>query len=244
MSRRRTTRPLPARTWLILVLVVATAVFVAVGAHRDRGRAAPPAHSSGDAARRGTPDGSLEGVAVVPARQRAPQPYRRAAFGPPWTDDQSAPLGRNGCDTRNDVLERDLTDKSYVRTSACPNAVATGTLVDPYSGTVMRFERGAKTSAKVQIDHVIALAYAWDMGAWSWDDAKRVVFANDPRNLIAVDGPANENKRDSPPGRWMPSNERFHCQYARQFSFIAREYGLTVDRASVAVVQRALTTCR
>ena len=76
-----------------------------------------------------------------------------------------------------------------------------------------------------------------------WDDAKRTAFANDPRNLAAVDGPANENKRDSPPGRWMPANERFHCQYARQFSFIARQYGLSVDRASAAVVDQAVTTC-
>ncbi|BDH58316.1 membrane protein [Tsukamurella sp. PLM1] len=181
---------------------------------------------------------------IVPARERAPVKYRRAAFGRAWTDDQAAPLGHNGCDTRNDVLDRDLEDKTYVRTSACPNAVATGTLVDPYSGSTLRFERGPNTSAKVQIDHVVPLAYAWDMGAWNWDDARRTDFANDPRNLVAVDGPANENKSDSPPGRWMPSNERFHCQYARQFAFVAREYGLSVDRASAAVVDQAANTCR
>ena len=60
---------------------------------------------------------------------------------------------------------------------------------------------------------------------------------------MAVDGPANENKSDSPPGRWMPSNERFHCQYARQFSFVAREYGLSVDRSSAAVVDQSVKTC-
>lgn len=242
MSRRRSARSLSRQAWVSLILVVATAVFVAVGVLHDRSAAEPvpgPAAPSG-AASDGAP---LAGVRIVAARERAPQPYRRAAFGQAWTDDQSAPLGHNGCDTRNDVLDRDLTDKTYVRTSGCPRAVATGTLVDPYSGTTMRFERGAKTSAKVQIDHVIALAYAWDMGAWSWDDAKRTVFANDPRNLVAVDGPANENKRDSPPGRWMPANERFHCQYARQFSFIAREYGLSVDRASSAVIEQSVKNC-
>ncbi|NMD54825.1 MULTISPECIES: HNH endonuclease family protein [Tsukamurella] len=230
------------QAWVSLILVVATAVFVAVGVLRDRSAGDP---SPGPASPSGTvSDGApLAGVRIVAARERAPQPYRRAAFGKAWTDDQSAPLGHNGCDTRNDVLDRDLKNKTYVRTSGCPSAVATGTLVDPYSGTTMRFERGAKTSAKVQIDHVIALAYAWDMGAWSWDDAKRTVFANDPRNLVAVDGPANENKRDSPPGRWMPANGRFHCQYARQFSFIAREYGLSVDRASSAVIEQAGRTC-
>ncbi|KXP00643.1 HNH endonuclease family protein [Tsukamurella pseudospumae] len=230
------------QSWIGLVLVTATALFVAVGVYRDRSAAEPAPGPAAPSAQ--VSDGApLAGVRIVAARERAPQAYRRAAFGEAWTDDQSAQLGHNGCDTRNDVLDRDLTDKTFVRTSACPNAVATGTLVDPYSGTTMRFERGAKTSAKVQIDHIVALAYAWDMGAWSWDDAKRTAFANDPRNLVAVDGPANENKRDSPPGRWMPANERFHCQYARQFSSVAREYGLSVDRASAAVVEQAVATC-
>ncbi|MBS4102019.1 HNH endonuclease family protein [Tsukamurella paurometabola] len=230
------------RLWSIFIIGTITAVFVAIGAYRDRSTAEP---TTGSAAPSATPsDGApLAGVLIVAARERAPQPYRRAAFGKAWTDDQSAPLGHNGCDTRNDVLDRDLKDKTYVRTSACPRAVATGVLIDPYGGATIRFERGAKTSAKVQIDHVVALAYAWDMGAWSWDDAKRAAFANDPRNLVAVYGPANENKSDSPPGRWMPSNERFHCQYARQFSFIAREYGLSVDRSSAAVVDQSVKTC-
>ncbi|ADG79416.1 hypothetical protein TPAU25S_00846 [Tsukamurella paurometabola] len=228
------------QVWAALIAAVLTAVVVAVGAVRDRSDGVLPTTAPTTAAD-GTP---LAGVTIVPTRERAPHPYRRAAFGTAWTDDQSAPLGHNGCDTRNDILDRDLTDKSYVRTSGCPNAVATGKLADPYSGSTVRFERGAKTSAKVQIDHMIPLAYAWDMGAWSWDDDKRTRFANDPRNLAAVDGPANENKSDSPPGRWMPSNERFHCQYVRQFAFVAREYGLPVDRASAAVIDEAIKTCR
>ncbi|RDH13851.1 hypothetical protein DVB88_00310 [Tsukamurella pulmonis] len=99
MSRRRTTRSLSRRSWLALVLVTATAVFVAIGAYRDRSGAEPGA---GPAAPSATPsDGApLDGVRIVAARERAPQPYRRAAFGKAWTDDQSAPLGHNGCDTR------------------------------------------------------------------------------------------------------------------------------------------------
>ncbi|WP_019204044.1 HNH endonuclease family protein [Tsukamurella sp. 1534] len=242
MSRRRSPRRLARRTWVALVAAALTAVAVAVGAWSDRSGGSVVAGTAAPSA--APPDGApLAGVAIVAARERAPERYRRAAFGEAWTDDQSAPQGHNGCDTRNDVLNRDLTEKTHVRTSGCPAAVATGVLADPYSGTTMRFQRGQKTSAKVQIDHIVPLAYAWDMGAWSWDDATRTRFANDPRNLVAVDGPANENKSDSPPGRWMPSNERFHCQYARQFAFVAREYRLSVDRSSAAVVDRAVGTC-
>ncbi|WP_369803655.1 hypothetical protein [Mycobacterium sp. NAZ190054] len=41
----------------------------------------------------------LAGIAVIPGRVRG-NDYRRAAFGESWTDDTSAPGGRNGCDTR------------------------------------------------------------------------------------------------------------------------------------------------
>ena len=110
-----------------------------------------------------------------------------------------------------------------------------GELRSPYTGKTVVFRRDRNATA-VQIDHIVPLAYAWDMGAWSWDDAKRAAFANDPRNLVAVDGPANENKRDSPPGRWMPSNERFHCQYVRQFAFVARDLLDTAVALGCAVV--------
>ena len=106
----------------------------------------------------------LEGIAQVPIRIRS-YDYRRDAFGDAWTDDNTAPGGHNGCDTRNDILDRDLVDKTYVSIKRCPTAVATGTLHDPYTNAVIAFMRGEKTGAAVQIEHIVPLAYAWDMGA-------------------------------------------------------------------------------
>src|SRR5690349_19750690 len=103
----------------------------------------------------------LAGTAQIPARIRGFD-YRRAAFGDSWTDDNSAPGGHNGCDTRNDILDRDLVDKTYVSISRCPNAVATGTLHDPYTNAVVAFTRGERVGASVQIDHIVPLALAWD----------------------------------------------------------------------------------
>lgn len=185
----------------------------------------------------------LAGVQVLRTRASAPVRYRRDAFGSAWTDNTDAPGGHNGCDTRNDILQRDLTDKTYKRTSGCPNAVATGVLVDPYTGGTIDFVRGVKTSADVQIDHIVPLAYSWDMGAWNWDEDTRRRFANDPRNLLASDGPANNNKRDSPPGRWMPSNEGFHCQYVEEFAFVTREYALAIDAGSASVIREVASRC-
>lgn len=184
----------------------------------------------------------LAGVAVVPLRIRG-HDYRRDAFGESWTDDNSAPGGRNGCDTRNDILERDLVEKTYVSIKRCPTAVATGTLHDPYTNAVVAFTRGNQVGASVQIDHIVPLALAWDLGARLWPVDMRVRFANDPANLIAVAGQVNQDKGDDEPAAWMPPNSAFHCQYAMQFIAVLRGYALPVDAPSADVLRRAAATC-
>ena len=184
----------------------------------------------------------VAGIAEMPVRIRS-YDYRRDAFGDAWTDDNSAPGGHNGCDTRNDILDRDLVDKTYVSIKRCPNAVATGTLHDPYTNTTVAFLRGEKTGAAVQIEHIVPLAYAWDQGARFWTDDLRVRFANDPANLVAVQGQANQDKGDKEPALWMPPNEAFHCQYAMQFIAVLRGYGLPVDAPSVPALRQAASTC-
>ncbi|WP_137147084.1 HNH endonuclease family protein [Mycolicibacterium sp. CR10] len=185
---------------------------------------------------------ALAGVAEIPVRIRS-YDYRRDAFGESWTDENTAPGGHNGCDTRNDILDRDLIDKTYVAISRCPTAVATGTLRDPYTSKTIPFLRGARTGDDVQIEHIVPLAYAWDQGARNWTDEMRVRFANDPANLVAVDGPTNQDKGDAEPARWMPPNAAFHCQYAMQFIAVLRGYGLPVDAPSVPALRQATATC-
>lgn len=182
---------------------------------------APIAHADAD---------PLAGITVAAQHHR--YDYRRAAFGEAW--DNGGP-----CDTRDEILDRDLTDKTYVPIKRCPDAVATGTLRDPYTGTVIAFQRGPKTGAAVQIDHIVPLGYAWDMGAWAWPDEERQRFANDPQELLAVQGKANDDKGDSPPGRWMPPNAGFTCGYATRFIAVLRAYSLPVDPASSTVLAGA-----
>jgi hypothetical protein len=115
--------------------------------------------------------------------------YQRDNFGAPWQD-----TDHNRCDTRDDILRRDLTRVGYKPRSTC--VVVSGTLHVPYTGETILFRRGPKTSGAVQIDHVVALGNAWRTGASSWTDARRLAYANDPVVLLAVDGPANEAKGD------------------------------------------------
>lgn len=136
--------------------------------------------------------------------------------------------------------------------SGCPDKTPVqGTLNDPYTGTVIAFTRGAGTSAAVQIDHIYPLSAAYDMGAWAWTDEQRINFAEDPINLLAVSGPANQSKSDSLPGTtpdrqghsWMPPNSSYHCVYAQKLIAVAAKYALPIDEASVPVLTAALATC-
>jgi hypothetical protein len=184
----------------------------------------------------------LAGIKTVPTRVRD-YGYQRAAFGDAWDDNSSAPGGHNGCDTRNDILNRDLLDKTYVSIRRCPDAVATGTLRDPYTNETVVFIRGNQVGASVQIDHIVPLAYAWDMGARDWPADVRLRFANDPANLLAVSGKANQDKGDQPPGSWMPQNTAFWCQYSIQFADVLRGYRLGVDQVTAEELRKAAASC-
>src|SRR5699024_3425620 len=136
---------------------------------------------------------------TLEVKGRAPKTgYSRDQFGNGWLD----PDG-NGCDTRNDILNRDL--ESVVHDSdGCK--VLTGVLQDPFTDQEIHFTRGAETSTAVQIDHVVALSDAWQKGAQQLSEEERARFANDPLNLLAVDGPANAQKSDADAATWLPPN--------------------------------------
>lgn len=164
-------------------------------------------------------------------------PYNRDAFGQRWAD-----IDRNGCDTRNDVLRRDLVDvTTKPGTRDC--VILTGTLHDPYTGTTISFVRGQGTSELVQIDHVIPLAWAWRNGAADWTDEHREQFANDGINLAAVDGSANQSKSDRGPAIWMPPSSAYHCSYAVRFVQVLDTYDLTIPGEDAAALQSTLSSC-
>jgi hypothetical protein len=91
--------------------------------------------------------------------------------------------------------------------------------------------------------HIVPLALAWDLGARFWTDELRTRFANDPANLLAVQGKANQDKGDGQPSVWMPPNRAFWCQYSVQFSEVLRGYGLPIDQPSAVVLRDAAATC-
>jgi len=164
--------------------------------------------------------------------------YRRGAFLPDgWAD-----LDRDGCSTREEILQRDLTRTTRKRSGRC-EVVASGLLADPYSGRSVGFTRGPRTSAAVQVDHVVSLGDAWVTGARSWTAQQREAFANDPLEQLATTAAQNEAKGSSDAASWLPPNKAFRCAYvARQVAVKAR-YGLWVTPAEQAAVARVLDSC-
>lgn len=169
--------------------------------------------------------------------------YDRDLFGPAWTDSTGTVFGGNGCDTRNDILIRDLTDITF-RDDDPGCTVATGILDDPYTGEIIEFTRGAATSHAVQIDHAVALSNAWKTGARHLSDDDRRAIANDPLNLLASDGPANMGKGDKDAAEWLPANEAFHCQFAARQVAVKHRYQLWATPEEHGALWQALNTCQ
>lgn len=178
-------------------------------------------------------------MATLRVKGRAPKTgYTRDKFGPAWSD-----VDRNGCDTRNDILARDLTGETFKPgTKNC--VVATGTLSDKYTGKTIKFVRGNTTSSAVQIDHVIALSDAWQKGAQRISLEQRQQLANDPLNLMAADGPANSSKGDRDAATWLPSNKAFRCEYVARQTAVKAKYKLWVTQAERDAIASILATCK
>ena len=181
------------------------------------------------------------GLSVIEAQQTkgraAKTGYTRAQFGQAWAD-----VDRNGCDTRNDILKRDLTGEVFKeKTHEC--VVVSGTLVDPYSGETINFVRGNITSMEVQIDHVVALSNAWQTGAFKLTLEQRTALANDPLNLLAVKGKLNSQKGDGDAATWLPPLKSYRCDYVARQVAVKLKYKLWFTAPEKEAIVRILKSC-
>ena len=211
---------MPARAWRIWV--GSSALVVALACAGGPAGAAPPT--------------AAQALATLAVKGRAPRTgYSRDRFGAAWSD-----VDHNGCDTRNDILNRDLAHKQW-RPGTHDCVVVAGTITDPYTGKALTFAKAR--AAAVQIDHVVALSDAWQKGAQQWDATKRKAFANDPVELLAVDGPTNMRKGDGDTATWLPPNKSFRCAYVARQIAVKAKYDLWVTRAEHDAMARVLQSC-
>ena len=174
-------------------------------------------------------------IATLVVKGRAPKTgYARDQFGTAWKD-----VDGNSCDTRNDILKRDLLDQVFK--DRC--VIVSGTLPDPYSGERIDFVRGVGTSMAVQIDHVVALSNAWQTGAFKLTVEKRTALANDPLNLLAVKGILNSQKSDGDAATWLPPKKGYRCAYVARQIAVKAKYGLWLTAPEKAAIQKIIATC-
>ena len=243
----------PKKSFVITAVIVAALAAILVGTSlagrsvstdlADTGSSAsetPSAHATAEpASAQPAPTSASAALAVLatlPVKGRAPKTGydREGSFGSAWQD-----VDQNGCDTRNDILTRDLT--VLVIEGGCE--VQSGTLLGPFTGLTIDFVRGQATSALVQIDHLVALSNAWQTGAQQLSPEQRVALANDPLNLLAVDGVTNSRKGDGDAATWLPPLKSYRCTYvARQIS-VKATYALWVTAAERDAMTRILSDC-
>ena len=173
-------------------------------------------------------------LAELPVKGRAPKTgYSREQFGGKWADEGT-------CTMRDKILARDLTNVKF-KNNTCE--VASGVLQDPYTGKTIDFTRGVETSSTIQIDHVVAISDAWQTGAQQLSQTEREQLYNDPLELLAVDGAANQQKSDGDAATWLPSNKSFRCQYVARQIAVKQKYSLWVTSAERDAISRILDGC-
>jgi hypothetical protein len=206
------------RHTLLVALVVALVVPAVAGAHTHVARRS-----------------ALAAVDQIAVKGRGPMTgYTRSAFGAAWAD-----VDRNGCDTRDDILRRDLRQRT-VRPGTHGCVITSGTLADPYTGTAIRYVRG---HSLVDIDHVVALGDAWQMGAAHWSADERIALANDPLNLLAVSASANRRKGDSDAASWLPRTKAYRCSYVARQVAVKLKYRLAATAAERTAMHSVLAAC-
>ena len=215
----------------LLALILAVALWL-----HSRTPAEPPApHTSPDY------DDARAQLAALPVKGWDRQTdFSRYRFGEPWSDDVNVEFGRNGCNTRDDVLRRDLT-QLVVRPGTC--YAQSGVLIDPYTGESIAFVRGPDSSEAIQIDHVVSLSDAWYKGARDWDEQRRRDFANDPRNLLAVGAKANFDKAFRDANAWLPPNPAFRCEFVARQIAVKAAYRLWVSANEKRAMAAVLDHC-
>jgi hypothetical protein len=224
---RRTSTPRHAPAWVLAGLLL-LALFARKGDSPSATAPTSPTSAPGV-----TSSQALTLLASLAVKGRAPKTgYTRALYGEAWVD-----VDHNGCRTRDDVLTRDLTERQY--RDRC--VVVAGTLLDPYTHRTMTFRKA--DAAAVQIDHVVSLSDAWQKGAQQWSPQKRLAFANDPLELLAVAGEVNAAKSDGDAATWLPPYRPYRCAFVTRQVQVKAKYGLWVTPPERAAMRRVLGAC-
>ncbi|MDX2407342.1 HNH endonuclease family protein [Streptomyces microflavus] len=195
---------------------------------------APTTSTAPSGAAGGPPEGALnltDAIAKIPTGDEKRDGYERDTFKH-WTDED-----QDGCPTRAEVLIEEATTEPE-QGERC--TLTGGAWTSAYDGVEV-------TDAKrLDIDHMVPLAEAWDSGAHAWSDERRQAYANDltaPRSLIAVTAKTNRSKGDKDPADWLPPATNAHCTYAADWTATKLRWQLNADNAERTALLNLADQC-
>jgi hypothetical protein len=140
---------------------------------------------------------------------------------------------RNSCDARQEVLLR----QNRAPGKACNDK--TGSWYSAYDGLPF------SEASRLDIDHMIPLAEAWDSGARTWNEDTRTRYANDlyGYSLIAVSASSNRSKSDRDPAEWLPPRQGYLCTYLARWVAVKYRWRLGIDQTEKAAISSGWRGC-
>ncbi|MCL7377449.1 HNH endonuclease family protein [Streptomyces sp. 35G-GA-8] len=172
-----------------------------------------------------------DGINLLPVAEEVREGYKRTLFKH-WVD-----ADRDGCNTRMEVLIEESRTKPTIE-AGCK--VTAGTWYSYYDGLTFN------DPSKLDIDHMVPLAEAWDSGAFMWKPERREAYANDlnsPRSLLAVSAKTNRSKADQDPTTWLPPLADARCTYIADWVSTKLRWQLSVDQAEQTALTRIAGGC-
>ncbi|MFE7513098.1 HNH endonuclease family protein [Streptomyces sp. NPDC057540] len=175
----------------------------------------------------------VDAVRQLPVADEVREGYTRDKFKH-WN--AGLDLG-DSCNTRNEVLLSEAVEEPTVGTGC---KLSGGRWISYYDG------QEVTDPGKLDIDHMVPLAEAWDSGASNWDAKRREAYANDqgtPASLVAVTARTNRSKADQDPSTWMPPLLDAHCRYIGEWTATKLRWGLAADQAEVDALSVYAEAC-
>ncbi|MEW1648604.1 HNH endonuclease family protein [Streptomyces sp. NPDC091219] len=205
------------------VLSVLTALLYPTAAHAAAARHAAPGDSVTLPVR--------DALAALPVQSENRTGYERTKFRH-WID-----ADRDGCNTRAEILKAEAVTAPLQGTNC---ALTRGSWYSPYD------DRYLDSASKLDVDHLVPLAEAWDSGASQWTAKEKELYANDlddARDLIAVSAASNRSKADKDPSEWLPPYAGYRCQYDINWVADKTRWGLSIDTVEREALDRQLAGC-
>ncbi|MFE9381241.1 HNH endonuclease family protein [Streptomyces sp. NPDC006855] len=199
----------------------------------------PKPSATGTTAPSGAPGGAPEeggltladAIKKIPVAEEKRVGYERDSFKH-WVDEDS-----DGCPTRQEVL--------IAEAVTTPEQGARCTLSG--GSWLSYYDEAEVTDAKrLDIDHMVPLAEAWDSGAYDWTPERREAYANDlsaARSLVAVTAKTNRSKADRDPAAWMPPAASATCTYLVDWTATKLRWNLSADQAEQTALLELAEPC-